>query len=154
MNVRRLDVADASACDAIIASLPYHFANEEGRAQCARAVRSEPGLIAVESDRVLGFLTWVPRFDAAAEVTWMAVHGDHRRRGIGRMLVEQLVGDLRGQGKRLLVVLTVSPNGDEGSPADRYPATRAFYSAMGFTLARDLPREWPNDTAVMLVRPL
>jgi hypothetical protein len=56
--------------------------------------------------------------------------------------------------RKLLLVLTVSPNGDEDSPADGYAATRAFYAAMGFVLARDLPREWENDTAVMMVRPL
>jgi GNAT superfamily N-acetyltransferase len=154
MHVRPLMLADAPACDGIIASLPYHFANEEGRAQCGEAVRHERGLVAVEADEAIGFLTWVPRFESAAEVTWMAVRGDHRRRGIGRLLLDALLRELTGEGKRLLLVLTVSPHGDEDSPADGYPATRAFYSAMGFLLARDLPREWTDDTAVMMVRPL
>lgn len=154
MTVRALELADAPACDAIVESLPYHFGNAEGRAHCAAAVRAERGLVAVDSDRVLGFVTWVPRFDAAAEVTWMAVRADQRRRGVGRMLLDELVGRLRSDGKRLLVVLTVSPNGDEDGPADGYAATRAFYSAMGFVLARELPREWDDDRAVMMVRPL
>jgi ribosomal protein S18 acetylase RimI-like enzyme len=154
VRIRPLEFADAPACDAIIASLPYHFGNEEGRAQCAEAVRTARGLVAVEADTVLGFLTWVPRFDAAAEVTWMAVHGAHRRRGIGRMLLDELIEVIRRDDRSLVIVLTVSPNGDEDSPADGYPATRAFYSAMGFVLARDLPREWRSDTAVMMVRPL
>jgi GNAT superfamily N-acetyltransferase len=84
----------------------------------------------------------------------MAVRGDRRRRGIGRLLLDALVQELKSEGKRLLLVLTVSPHGDEDGPADGYPATRAFYLAMGFVLARDLPREWSNDTAVMMVRPL
>ena len=152
--MRALGTGDAAACDAIIASLPYHFGDETGRAKAAEAVRCESGLVAVQSDKVVGFLTWAPRFDEAAEITWMAVHRDHRRRGIGRLLLERLVADLGRLGKTVLLVLTVSPHGDEDSPADGYPATRAFYTAMGFILARDLPREWPNDTAVMMVRPI
>ena len=152
--VRPLQQYDAVKCDAIVASLPYHFAQQEGRRRCAEAVRSESGLVAVESDRPVGFLTFVPRFDRAAEITWMAVHADHRRKGIGRLLIESLVGDLRVSNKRLILVLTVSPNGDEDGKEDGYPATRAFYRAMGFTLARDLHGEWPNDVAVLMVRAL
>lgn len=152
--VRPLLSDDAAICDDIIASLPYHFAQEEGRRQCAEAVRSQKGLVAVESDRPVGFLTFVPRFDQAAEITWMAVEADHRRQGIGRLLIESVVADLRDANKRLVLVLTVSPNGDEDGPDDGYRATRAFYSAMGFTVARNLPGEWTDDMAVLMVRPL
>jgi len=51
-------------------------------------------------------------------------------------------------------VLTVSPSDPGEEPPDVYQATRAFYQAMGFVLARDLPELWPNDTAVLLVKPL
>lgn len=46
VEVRALRPADAEACDAIVASLPYHFGQEDGRAECARKVRSQPGLVA------------------------------------------------------------------------------------------------------------
>lgn len=154
VTVRPLRIDDADACDAIVAGLPYHFALEEGRRLCAAAVRSEQGLVAVESDRPVGFLTFVPRFEHVAEITWMAVQANLRRSGIGRSLIESLVAELRDSQKRLLLVLTVSPNGDEDSPADGYPATRAFYTAMGFTLARELRGEWTDDVPVLMVRPL
>jgi hypothetical protein len=51
-------------------------------------------------------------------------------------------------------VLTVSPSDEGPEPPDGYQATRAFYRAMGFVLARDLPGLWDADTAVLLVRPL
>jgi hypothetical protein len=51
-------------------------------------------------------------------------------------------------------VLTVSPSDKGPEPPDGYQATRAFYRAMGFVLARDLPGLWDADTAVLLVRPL
>jgi len=62
--------------------------------------------------------------------------------------------DVRERGTRLLVVLTVSPHGDEDAPAYGYPATRASYEGMGFLLVRDLLRKWPNRSAAMMVRPL
>jgi hypothetical protein len=33
-------------------------------------------------------------------------------------------------------------------------ATRAFYEANGFILARDFPEYWKSDTPVLMVRPL
>jgi GNAT superfamily N-acetyltransferase len=154
VTVRPLAVGDASACDQIVAGLTYHFANDEGRRMCAEDVRTQDGLVAIDRDRVVGFVTFVPQFEETAEITWMAVEAERRSEGIGRILMESLVDHLRVAGKRLLILLTVSPHGDEGSPPEGYPATRAFYSAMGFTLARNLPREWTEDLAVLMVRPL
>lgn len=152
--IRPLQPDDADSCDRIVASLPYHFGQEDGRRECANAVRSQPGLVAVLDHTVVGFLTVQRHFDHAAEMTWMAVHAHHRHRGIGRALIDRLCGDLVAEGRRLLLVLTVSPSDPGWEPPDGYQATRAFYQAMGFILARDLPELWPSDTAVLLVRPL
>ena len=79
VDIRALGPDDADACDRIVAGLPYHFALEQGRLDCAVAVRRDPGLVADEDGEVLGFLTYVYRFDEAAEITWMAVRADRRR---------------------------------------------------------------------------
>jgi ribosomal protein S18 acetylase RimI-like enzyme len=152
--IRPLAAGDADRCDQIVASLPYHFGQEEGRRDCADAVRRQPGLVAVLEGTVVGFLTVRRHFDQAAEITWMAVHADHRHRGVGRALIGRLCRDLAAEGRRLLLVLTVSPSDPGPEPPDGYQATRAFYQAAGFTLAMDLPGLWPSDTAVLLVRPL
>jgi NAD(P)-dependent dehydrogenase (short-subunit alcohol dehydrogenase family)/ribosomal protein S18 acetylase RimI-like enzyme len=154
IEIRPLWAADGPACDAIVASLPYHFGQEDGRAEAARKVRTQPGLAAVVDGAVVGFLTVERHFEQAAEISWMAVHADHRRRGLGRALVERLCRDLAAEGRRVLLVLTVSPNDPGEEPPDGYQATRAFYRSVGFTLAMDLPGLWPNDTAVLMVRPL
>jgi ribosomal protein S18 acetylase RimI-like enzyme len=155
VDVRPLAPADAGACDRIVAGLPYHFGQEQGRRECAVAVRSQAGLVAVEGDDVVGFLTYVPRFDEAAEITWMAVHTDRRRRGIGHRLIERLTERLAADGVRILVVLTVSPSDPGPEPDDGYQSTRAFYRSTGFVLARDLRNEWDGgDTAVVLVKAL
>jgi ribosomal protein S18 acetylase RimI-like enzyme len=154
VHIRPLRAADAERCDQIIAGLPYHFGQEAGRQECADAVRRQPGLAAMLDDTLVGFLTLQRHFDHAAEITWMAVHASHRHHGIGRALIDRLCEDLVAEGRRLLLVLTVSPSDPGWEPPDGYQATRAFYQAMGFVLARDLPDLWPEDTAVLLVKPL
>ena len=152
--IRVLGPEDADACDEIVLGLPYHFAIEQGRRDCAAAVRRDPGLVAVEEGEVVGFLTYVERFDEAAEITWMAVRSERRRQGIGHALIDRLVGQLTAEGKRVLLVLTVSPSDPGLEPDDGYGATRAFYRSAGFVLGRDLRGEWDTDTAVVMVRAL
>jgi ribosomal protein S18 acetylase RimI-like enzyme len=154
VGVRSLGPEDANACDGIVAGLPYHFAPEQGRRDCAAAVRRDAGLVAMEDAAVVGFLPYVYRFDQAAEITWMAVRADRRRRGIGHALVDRLSEQLAAEGRRVLLVLTVSPSDPGAEPDDGYQSTRAFYRSTGFVLGRDLPGEWDSDTAVLMVRAL
>jgi ribosomal protein S18 acetylase RimI-like enzyme len=154
VEIRRLWAGDGPACDAIVASLPHHFGNQEGRAEAARKVRTQPGLVAVVDGAVAGFLTVERHFDQAAEISWMAVHADYRRRGLGQALVGRLCRDLAAEGRRVLTVLTVSPSDPGDEPPDGYQATRAFYAKVGFVLAMDLPGLWPDDSAVLMVRQL
>lgn len=154
VGIRALRPQDANACDGIIGSLPYHFANEQGRRDCAATVRRESGLVASQDDEVVGFLTYVHRFDEAAEITWMAVRADRRRRGIGHALIDRLAEQMAAEGRRVLLVLTVSPSDGGPEPDDGYGSTRAFYRSTGFVLGRDLRGEWDTETAVMMVRAL
>jgi ribosomal protein S18 acetylase RimI-like enzyme len=154
VEVSPLDTDDAAACDAIVTSLPYHFGNEQGRRDCAAAVRRDPCFVATEGGEVVGFLTYVHRFDEAAEITWMAVRADRRRRGIGHALIDRLAERLAAEGRRVLMVLTVSPSDPGPEPDDGYQSTRAFYRSTGFVLGRDLRGEWDADTAVLMVRAL
>ncbi|MBA2311271.1 MAG: GNAT family N-acetyltransferase [Actinobacteria bacterium] len=153
-EVRPLRTMDANRCDAIIASLPYHFGLEEGRLECAAAVRGQDGLVAVVDGLVIGFLTFVRHYDAAAEITWMAVHAEHRRRGVGHRLLDGLCRAIASEGRRLLLVLTVSASDTGSEPEDGYQSTRSFYRSVGFVLGRDLPGYWTDDTPVLMVRPL
>jgi ribosomal protein S18 acetylase RimI-like enzyme len=107
VSIRALGPEDANACDGIVRSLPYHFAQEQGRRDCAAAVRRESGLVAIQDDEVVGFLTYVHRFDEAAEITWMAVRADRRRRGIGHALIDRLAGAARRR-------RTTGPHGPDG----------------------------------------
>lgn len=152
VSIRPLRPEDAHACDEIVLSLPYHFGHEQGRLDCAAAVRRDTGLVAVEGGNVVAFLTYVHRFDEAAEITWMAVRAERRRQGIGHALIDRLVEQLGAERRRVLLVLTVSPSDPGPEPDDGYGATRAFYRSVGFVLGRDLRGEWESDTAVVMVR--
>lgn len=154
LSFRQLAASDGEACDAIIATLPYHFGDEEGRRQCAGAVRLQQGLVAEDDGEVVGFVTLEPRFDECVEVTWMAIRADRRRMGVGRAMLDRVAADVRAKGRRFLLVLTVSPSDGADEIPDGYQATRAFYEANGFVLARDFPGYWKSDTPVLMVRPL
>ena len=151
--VRPLAPADAEACDAIILGHPDFFGHEGGRADCARAVRSQAGWVAVEADQVLGFATWEPRTAAAAEVTWMAVRRDRRHQGIGTAIVEALVADLRARGFKLALAMTAAAPRPPSDAPDTYVPTRRFWSARGFLPLIEMDI-WDTNVALLQVRPL
>jgi len=149
MFVRPLTPADALSCDAIIASLPEWFGMQEGIDECARLVRTQPGLVCERDGRVIGFLTVARPSAATAQISWLAVHADERGRGAGTALVERLSADLSAEVVRLLVVETLS---DREDPGPEYAATRAFYLARGFTPAAELDLYPDNPIQLMSLR--
>jgi GNAT superfamily N-acetyltransferase len=152
VTIRVLRKTDAEGCDAVVASLPYHFGNERGVVECAKAVRSQEGLVATIDERVAGFLTLVPHSTESAEISWMAVNAEHRRQGIGRLLIERVTTTLAERGVRFLSVLTLGPSVPEDVD-DGYEGTRRFYEAVGFTPLRELElRSWDDERALLLVR--
>jgi GNAT superfamily N-acetyltransferase len=150
IRIRPLDAAtDAEACDAIIRGLPEWFGLDSGIRDCARAVRSESGLVAVDDAGVVGFLTYTTA-DDVAEITWMGVGSDRRHRGAGRALIEALVERLRRDGVRRLLVKTLSAR----RPYAPYAETRAFYRSLGFAEEQELDIWGPENPAVLLARDL
>jgi len=141
---------DADMCDAIVAGLPGWFGDPQGISDCAAAVRAHDGLVAIDDGQLVGFLTWEPRDPGAAEITWMAVRADTRRRGAGALLVAALVDRLRARGATRLDVKTLSSR----DPYPPYAETRAFYRANGFVEVAELDIWGPENPAVLLSRPL
>ena len=140
--IRPLDPeTDAAACDAIVASLPEWFGLDVGIRQCASAVRSQPGLVAEVDGAVAGFLTLARPYPGTPEISWLAVHARHRRRGLGRALIVALNDQLRTRGDRLVLVKTLS---DRTDPGPEYAETRAFYLAMGFLPVAELDVDPPD----------
>ena len=152
MDIRPLDASEhADRCDAVIGSLPYFFDDPNGRAECAAAVRSQRGLVAVDGDgSVLGFLTIKQHFNESAEITWMAVAASHRRQGIGRTLINAIAAELSKAGLAEVFVLTRGQSVAEPDSEDNYEGTRRFYQAAGFISLRELSlRAWSNDFLIL-----
>jgi len=151
VRIRELRPADAPACDAIVASLPAWFANEEGIRECAELVRTTPGLVAEDGGTVRGFLTRARRFPRTEEITWIAVEASRRGTGVGTALLAALEEDLRRNGVRILLVKTLS---DREDPGPEYAATRAFYLARDFEPALELDIWGPENPCQVLIKPL
>ena len=152
--IRPLSPEDAEGCDAVLATLPYHFGDPTGQANCAKAVRSERGWVAVDDDEIVAFVTVAPSSDEALEITWMAVRMDRRRGGIGAQLMGAVVEAAAEDGYRQLVVLTLGPSEPENAE-DGYEGTRRFYKREGFVPLKEVGlRSWNNDHALLLARPL
>ena len=135
-SVRALDASlDAEACDGIVRGLPGWFGNEEGLREQAQLVRTSAGLVCVEDGKIVGFLTYVRIYPQTAEISWMAVRADSRRRRIGTTLLDELTPLLTRDGSRMLVVKTLS---DREEPGPEYAQTRSFYLARGFVPVAEL----------------
>jgi hypothetical protein len=81
ITIRPLTLADAKACDAVLASLPYFFGDPDGIRNCHEAVRTQRGFVADAGGEVRGFITLEQHQPGSSEITWLAVQAEHRRSG-------------------------------------------------------------------------
>lgn len=152
-SVRDLGLSDAWACDAVISTLPYFFGQRAGIAECAAAVRSQRGLVALDgAGAVVGFLTYHSHHAGSAEITWMAVRHDDRRRGVGSALLAALDGKASHEGIGYVFVITLGPSVLEPGVSDGYRRTRAFYEEMGFVALKELDAWGPDSSGIVLAR--
>ncbi|MFW6133163.1 MAG: N-acetyltransferase, partial [Planctomycetota bacterium] len=117
MSVRRATVADARAICELVNSyaergLMLHR-SLEGVYASLRDFH-----VAVEQDRVVGCVAVRVFWSDLAEIKSLAVASTHRRKGLGRTLVETAVADARLLGVQKLFALTYEPE---------------FFERMGFT---------------------
>ena len=152
VRIERLAPADAADCEAVLRSLPEWFGLEEGIAGYRRDVEAmETHGIRDLGGALAGFLTLRSHFAQSAEIRVMAVRREHRRRGVGRALVEHAEGLLRERGVEYLQVKTLSPT----RPDARYEETRAFYRSMGFRELEEFPTLWdPANPCLLFVKRL
>jgi len=103
----------------------------EGRHHPQEALGPRTAFVALESDDVVGYIGGhaTTRHGCAGEVQYLYVSPRHRRRAVGRTLLQSLAKWFREQGIRRVCV-----NVDVESPG-----AEPFYSALG---ARPLSRYW------------
>jgi ribosomal protein S18 acetylase RimI-like enzyme len=95
-------------------------------------LRFQKGYVAVIDSQIVGFLSFFT-VEGEGQIGWMGVIPELHRNGIGRMLVNQLVSELKEVGVKTLRVYTLGDSVDY----EPYARTRAFYRGVGF---RDFKR--------------
>ena len=119
LTVRPAQTADRNTLNELVELIGPQCGMEfpDGRA----AIDVEQTLVAVQGDRVIGFVAWM-QDEMQAVVVGLGVRDTHRRFGVATQLVNALTEHLREAGLRLLEVVM---------PGDRVGAMAVFQS-VGF----------------------
>ena len=131
--VRQFLEDDHESVVEIAKALYPRWFNEVGLQQIARDLQTEQGLVALEEERVVGFLIYrTDKNNKIAELSWIAVRPELHRKGIGRALVNALEEILQREDFQALEVSTVA----QTIEYEPYARTRDFYHAVGFSDVR------------------
>ena len=137
-----------NACAAIVRSLPEWFGDADAVSAYLNELPKLDVYLARRSGEVVGFASIRRNSTHGAEIHFMAVARKHRRLGVGRALVKQIVVDPEPSGVKLLGVQTLGSS----DPSPSYAQTRAFYGALGFFPLMELQREdWTDPTLIMVL---
>ena len=149
-QIRQIIREDHAAIVAMAKLLPQWF-TELGIQHIARDLETQNGLVALEGENIAGFVTYAIAVDeTVAELTWIAVHPNLHRKGIGRSLVEALEEVLAMLGVSALQVSTVA----DSVEYEPYARTRSFYHALGFSDIRVDKGWFPSGDDRLLLRKL
>lgn len=116
------------ACLKLARLLPKYFTNkaiDEMRNDLCEHIL----FIATDSEVILGFAAIHNKTPAVAELTWLMVHPQQQRQGVGMALVKHIVAELKSQEVRILEVKTLAKE----SGYQPYARTRRFFEKLGFT---------------------
>ena len=98
---------------------------------------------------VVGCITLQQKYPSSFEIHFLAVHPDFHRKGIGKLLVQQVEEVSKQLGGRWLHVKTLSPS----HPDPYYGRTREFYYSLGFSPLFESDTIWgAANPAVILVK--
>jgi ribosomal protein S18 acetylase RimI-like enzyme len=143
-----LEPTHVEGCLDVIRSLPEWFGYEGAVKGVATALESQEGFVALEGSVVAGFVAIAPAFDESLEITYLAVHADHRHSGLGRSLVRAVAEFARARDIPSVCLVTLGPSA--GDP--RQEETISFYRAIGFWRTKELYlRTWGGAPTLLMV---
>ena len=138
-------------CKQILHSLPDWFGIEESIIQYIKDADAMPTMIVKDENNVIGFLTIKRHFSETAEIHCMGILPQYHRKGIGKLLIQELENNLKNDGFKILQVKTIS----EESDCKFYAKTREFYKSVGFIPLEVFPKLWDeSNPCLQLVKQL
>ncbi|HTU30085.1 MAG TPA: GNAT family N-acetyltransferase [Solirubrobacteraceae bacterium] len=152
----KFDVAaresSAEIVERLLTGLPEWFEIPEAVHQYVADAASLPALVAFDqAGEPVGVLVHRRHFLESVEIHVMAVARSWHRQGVGRALVDALVGLAAADGAQLVSVKTLGPS----HPDEGYSNTRRFYRACGFLPVEELHELWGKDNpCLLMVKPL
>ncbi len=136
-------------CADLIAALPQWFGIPEANTSYLESMKKYSTWVTVDEEKVVGVITLTEQFQGSFEIHFLAVHPDYHRKGIGKLLIQQVEEVSRQQGGRWLHVKTLSPS----HPDPYYELTREFYFALGFSPLFESDTIWgAANPAIILVK--
>ena len=134
-------------CEKSLRALPDWFGIEESLLQYVKDANIMPTMLAKVDDVVVGFITIKKHFSDSAEIHCMGILPQYHRKGIGKLLIEELENHLNSDGVKILQVKTVS----EERECIAYAKTRAFYRSVGFTPLEVFPTFWDKANPCLVL---
>lgn len=126
ISIRRYEPEDFEHTIAIAKDLPEWF-TKNGISHMQIDLKFQKGFIAVYESKIIGFLSFIT-IEGEGQMGWMGVQPEFHRKGIGRMLVNKLIIELKEVGVKTLKVYTLG----DSVEYEPYSRTRAFYRGVGF----------------------
>lgn len=126
MIIRQMNSHDKLVSIEIAETLPQWFTSK-GLEIIRKDMYLQLGIVAVDQEHVVGFLTYFVNKDIAT-IGWMGVHPRKQQKGVGSFLLQGLINLLRDQSVRKVIVSTLGESVDY----EPYKQTRSFYRKNGF----------------------
>tara|TARA_B100001029_G_C14981049_1_gene406041 strand:- start:278 stop:748 length:471 start_codon:yes stop_codon:yes gene_type:complete len=125
----------------ILRALPDWFGIEDAIIQYIKDADIMPTMLVKDDNKVIGFLTIKRHFIETAEIHCLGILPKYHRKGIGKLLIQELENYLNKAGYKMLQVKTISKESD----CIFYAKTREFYKRVGFIPIEVFPELWDKS---------
>ena len=152
-ELREVRETDRDDIDALLSLMPGAY-TEEGRRLFLRDVYAHHALVATFHKVACGIVSWAS-FTTEIEFLWLAIHPDHRRRGLATRLFQH-VESRADESLRILLAKTADADNlplHLGLSRQNYLDTMKFLKGYGFeTVAYINDYFGPDNPAILMIK--
>lgn len=146
ITIRNYEPTDFENLIEIAQALPEWF-TKNGISHMQIDLRFQNGFVAIYDSQIVGFISFIT-IEGEGQVGWMGLLPKFHRKGIGRMLVNQVISELKDVGVKILQVYTLGESVDY----EPYARTRAFYRGIGFKDFRKFKQDNPECPEQLILK--